>query len=200
MSSNASCAEQHFRTAGGFFLLGASGQTHGALPQPQLVRSWVWVQLPANGQFWCSFNAISRANQWHSDAVVKMPLTDHPDNDGFGMQLCPFAGKAAIGHICGVDECKKKVCVECCMRRILPNVGKPPLAPLPDQTVVCARLHCKAVVKLADPAKRLTWTNCWKRRNITEPVSVRVSPCVQRAPGPMQAAALSVISEIHFNC
>ena len=40
---------------------------------------------------------------------------------------------------------------------------------------------------------------CWKRRNITEAVSVRVSPCVQRVPGPIQAVALSVISEIHFN-
>jgi len=90
-----------------------------------------------------------------------MPLAEHPDNDGHGkcdMQLCPFAGKAAVACICGVDECKKKVHVERCMRRILPNVGKPPLAPLPDQTVVCARLHCKAVVKLANPAKRLTWT------------------------------------------
>jgi len=32
---------------------------------------------------------------------------------------------------------------------------------------------------------------CWTRRNVTEPVSVRVSPCVQRVPGPMQAATLS---------
>jgi len=40
-----------------------------------------------------------------------MPLTDHPDNDGCGncdMPLCPFAGKVAVAHICGVDECTKR--------------------------------------------------------------------------------------------
>jgi len=34
---------------------------------------------------------------------------------------------------------------------------------------------------------------CWKRRNITEQVSDRVSPCVQRVPGPMQEVALSEV-------
>jgi len=32
---------------------------------------------------------------------------------------------------------------------------------------------------------------CWTRRNIMEPVSVRVSPCAQRVPGPIQAVTLS---------
>jgi len=45
------------------------------------------------------------------------------------------------------------------MRRILPNPGKPPLAPLSDNTIFCTRNHYKTVVKLANPAKRLTWTN-----------------------------------------
>jgi len=39
------------------------------------------------------------------------------------------------------------------------------------------------------------WWNCWTRRNTMEPMSVRVSPCVQRVPGPIQAVTLS---EIHF--
>jgi len=54
--------------------------------------------------------------------------------------------------------------------------------------------------KMEEKEKRKKSMQCWKSRNITEPMSVRVSPCVQRAPGPMQAVALSVISEIHFNC
>jgi len=46
--------------------------------------------------------------------------------------------------------------------------------------------------------KRLpTWDlwhkNCWKRRNITEQVSDRVSPCVQRVPGPTQQVLLSEV-------
>ena len=91
-----------------------------------------------------------------------MPLVEHPDNEGFGkcdMQLCPFAGKAAIAYICGVDECTKKVHVECYKRRILPNVGKPPLAELPDQTVVCTRKHYTFIVKLCNPSKKLNWHN-----------------------------------------
>jgi len=32
---------------------------------------------------------------------------------------------------------------------------------------------------------------CWKRQNVTEPVSVRASPCVQRVRGPMQAVTVS---------
>jgi len=34
---------------------------------------------------------------------------------------------------------------------------------------------------------------CWKSRNITGPVSVRVRPCVQRVPGPTQAVELSEV-------
>jgi len=34
---------------------------------------------------------------------------------------------------------------------------------------------------------------CWKSRNVTEQVSVRVRPCVQRVPGPMQQVALSEV-------
>jgi len=33
--------------------------------------------------------------------------------------------------------------------------------------------------------------SCWMSQNAMEPVSVRVSPCVQRVPGPMQAVVLS---------
>jgi len=91
-----------------------------------------------------------------------MPLTEHPDNDGCGkcdLPLCPFAGKVAIAYSCGVDECTKKVHVECYNRRILPSVGKPPLAPLPDNNVVCTRLHYKALCKIANPSKKLTWNN-----------------------------------------
>ena len=87
---------------------------------------------------------------------------EHPKNEGVGkcdIQLCPFAGKAAIAYICGVDECRKKIHVECYKRRILHTPGKPLLAELPDQTVVCTRLHYKAVIKLANPSKRYTWTN-----------------------------------------
>jgi len=34
---------------------------------------------------------------------------------------------------------------------------------------------------------------CWKSQNITEQVSVRVRPCVQRVPGPMQQVSLSEV-------
>jgi len=114
-------------------------------------------QHPIVVQFSCDFHA----KLIPSHTTVDMPLACHPDNDGYGKcdQLCPFAGKAAIACICGVNECKKKVHVECYMRRILPSIGKPPLAPLPDQTVVCTRLHHKAVIELANPSKRLTLTN-----------------------------------------
>jgi len=91
-----------------------------------------------------------------------MPLIEHPDNEGVGrcdIQLCPFNGKAAIACICGVDECKKMVHLECYMRRILPNVGKPPLAPLPDNSVCCTRKHYYLIVKLANPSKKLGWHN-----------------------------------------
>jgi len=91
-----------------------------------------------------------------------MPLIEHPANEGIGkcdLPLCPFAGKVAVAYICGVDECIKKVHVECYMRRILPNVGKPPWAPLPDNSVCCTRKHCTATVKLANPSKKLGWMN-----------------------------------------
>jgi len=91
-----------------------------------------------------------------------MPLTEHPDDEGAGkcdMQLCPFNGKSVAAHICGVGECKKKEQVECHMRRILPNVGKPPLAPLLDDTVVCTRKPHTMIAKLANPSKKLAWNN-----------------------------------------
>ena len=53
----------------------------------------------------------------------------------------------------------KKVHVECYKRRILPNVGKPPLAELPDKTIVCTRKHYVIVVKLGNPSKKLNWHN-----------------------------------------
>jgi len=99
-----------------------------------------------------------------------MPLIEYPDNEGIGkgdMQLRPFNGKAAIAHMCGTDDCKKKVHVECCVRRILPNVGKPPLAPLPDNTVCCTRKHYQLIVKLANPSKKLTWNNDAKPETVT---------------------------------
>jgi len=99
-----------------------------------------------------------------------MPLIEHPDNEGAGRcdtQLCPFNGKAAMACICGVDECKKMVHLECYMRRILPNAGKPPLAPLPDNSVCCTRKHCCATVKLANPSKKLSWHNDGKPESPT---------------------------------
>jgi len=36
-------------------------------------------------------------------------------------------------------------------------------------------------------------TKCWTSRNITEQVSVRVRPCVQRVPGPTQPVVLSEV-------
>jgi len=114
-----------------------------------------------NIQLQCSFHAIC-TKLIRSRTKVDMPLIEHPDNEGAGrcdMQLCPFNGKAAAACICGVDECDKKAHVECCMRRILPNVGKPPLAPLPDNTVCCTRKHYNAIVKLANPLKKLSWHN-----------------------------------------
>jgi len=50
--------------------------------------------------------------------------------------------------------------------------------------LICAKSHLLCLWNIM--AQR-----CWKSRNITGPVSVRVRPCVQRAPGPMQAVALS---------
>jgi len=92
-----------------------------------------------------------------------MPLIEHPANEGVGkcdLPMCPFARKAAVAYICGLDECIKKVHVECYKRRILPNVGKPPWAPLPDNSVCCTRKHhYTAIVKLANPSKKLTWSN-----------------------------------------
>jgi len=35
--------------------------------------------------------------------------------------------------------------------------------------------------------------SCWTSQNITEQVSVRVRPCVQRVPGPMQLVVLSEV-------
>jgi len=120
----------------------------------------VWFWFNYRPTFNCS--AVSTQFQQDSKTKVIMPLMEHPDNEGIGkcdIELCLFAGKAAVAYICGVDECKKKVHVECYKRRILSNPGKPPLAKLPDHTVVCTRLHHKTVVKLANPVKRLTWTN-----------------------------------------
>jgi len=91
-----------------------------------------------------------------------MPLIEHPTNEGIGkcdLPMCPYAGKAAIAYICGVDECIKKVHVECYKRRILPNMGKPPWAPLPDNSVCCTRKHYTAIVKLANPSRKLGWGN-----------------------------------------
>jgi len=109
-------------------------------------------------QFPCGFHAKGI----HSHATVNMPLIEHPGCDGFGkcdLSLCQFAGKAAVSCICGVDECTEKVHVECHKRRILPNVGKPPWAPLPDDSVCCTRKHCTATVKLANPSRKLGWNN-----------------------------------------
>jgi len=97
-----------------------------------------------------------------SHTIVNMPLIEHPANEGIGkcdLPMCPFAGKVAVAHICGVDECMKKVHVECYMRRILPNVGKPPFTPLPDNSVCCTRKHYTAIVKLANPLRKLGWMN-----------------------------------------
>jgi len=91
-----------------------------------------------------------------------MPLIEHPDYEGVGkcdLPLCPFAGKAAVAYVCGLDECIKKVHVECYRRRILPNGSKPLWAPLPDNSVCCTRKHYTAIVKLANPSKKLGWNN-----------------------------------------
>jgi len=55
-------------------------------------------------------------------------------------------------------------------------------------------IHGVCTKLVAEPCNGIV-PSCWKRRNVTEPVSVRVSPCVQRVSGPTQAVTLS---EIHF--
>ena len=89
-----------------------------------------------------------------------MPLFLHPLNDGTGkcdVQKCPFANVAADTYICGIDECTKKVHVECYTRLVLVQVGKETLPPLPDECLACTKKHCYAVIKLAKPVKVHRW-------------------------------------------
>jgi len=91
-----------------------------------------------------------------------MPLFLYPLNDGTGKcdaQKCPFANVAADTCACGIDECTKKVHVECYTRLVLVQVGKETLPPLPDECLACTKKHCCAVIKLAKPVKAHRWGN-----------------------------------------
>ena len=93
---------------------------------------------------------------------VDMPLTQHPFNDGTGkcdVMKCPFATVDAVAYICGIDECTKKVHLECFHRLVLPQQGKDPLPPLPDECLACTKKHYYLVVKLAKPVKVYRWSN-----------------------------------------
>jgi len=91
-----------------------------------------------------------------------MPLFLHPLNDGTGkcdVQKCPFANVAANTCTCGIDECTKKVHVECYTNLVLVQVGKETLPQLPDECLACTKKHCYAVIKLAKPVKVHRWGN-----------------------------------------
>ena len=114
----------------GFFLLDASCHKQGARRQLQLVQTWVLVQKPATGQH--KWSSHTKVNAIH--AKVIMPLFLHPLNDGMGkcdVQKCPFATVAVDAYTCGIDECTKKVHVECYTRLVLVQVGKKALPPFP---------------------------------------------------------------------
>jgi len=64
-----------------------------------------------------------------------MSLFLHPLNDGTSkcdVQKYPFANVAPDTYVCGIDECTKKVHVECYTRLVLVQAGKETLPPLPD--------------------------------------------------------------------
>ena len=111
-----------------------------------------------------------------------MAPIEHPFNEGVGkcdIPKCPFDGKPAIAYICGVDTCKKKIHIEHYNRRIFPNDGKPPLAPLPDNAAVCRRKHYTAVIKLANSSKKLNWSNNGKPE--TGRIRVKVMATLRRS-------------------
>ena len=116
------------------------------------------AQTPATGQ--CKWSLHAKVNAIHTK--VNMPLFLHPLNNGTGkcdVQKCPFAAVAADAHACGIDECTKKVHVECCTRPVVAQQRKESLPPLPDKCLACAKKHHCPVVELAKPVEVHRWSN-----------------------------------------
>jgi len=95
-----------------------------------------------------------------------MPPIEHPDNTGEGkcnMLKCKLGNVATVQFICGNDECEKKVHTECYRKIVLATGdGKPPLAPLPEDAVVCTKKCYKAFVKSSNPNQKYKWNDDMK--------------------------------------